>query len=381
MTTVPSPSPSPAGPATPPTHPTRHRAPPDARRAAPVARGRAGAHLMIMATSFGVTVVFTRLYLSLTGWPQIGGGTFHIAHALWGGLLLAIASMLPLMWANRWALTVAAVLAGAGVGLFIDEVGKFITTDNDYFFPLAAPIIYLAFLAMLVLARRAARSRTYDARGQTYLVLDGLTSVADRNLDARSQADIRARLGAIGASDRPDLADLAARLDPYLAGCAVRSPVTPWARRRAALATRLERWERRLLPRPVHRVVLIVGALAVGAFSMLGVAVILVLLGDAPDSEIILDDRTIRAGDHDPAVLVASVGEVVVGLLLLTSVVLFVLRRDELGVRVGRIALVLVLAAVNVMVGYVDAELVVVAIVVELALLGLYARYATRFLS
>ena len=45
----------------------------------------------------------------------------------------------------------AALLVGAGVGLFIDEVGKYITTTNDYFFPIAAPIIYAVFMLSVLL--------------------------------------------------------------------------------------------------------------------------------------------------------------------------------------------------------------------------------------
>jgi hypothetical protein len=39
---------------------------------------------------------------------------------------LFIASLLPLIFANRRVYDWAAVLSGVGVGLFIDEVGKFI---------------------------------------------------------------------------------------------------------------------------------------------------------------------------------------------------------------------------------------------------------------
>ena len=35
-----------------------------------------------------LTVAVTRVYLELTGYPQIGNAELHIAHALWGGLLL-----------------------------------------------------------------------------------------------------------------------------------------------------------------------------------------------------------------------------------------------------------------------------------------------------
>jgi len=34
--------------------------------------------------------------------PQLAAGDLHIAHVLWGGLLLFAASLLPLVLANRW---------------------------------------------------------------------------------------------------------------------------------------------------------------------------------------------------------------------------------------------------------------------------------------
>ena len=98
----------------------------------PVGHPGSARHLTVLVVAFVVTVTGTRILLALSGYPRIGGTTYHLAHALWGGLLLTAAVVAMLLWANRWALQLGAVLAGVGVGLFIDEVGKFITTSNDY---------------------------------------------------------------------------------------------------------------------------------------------------------------------------------------------------------------------------------------------------------
>jgi hypothetical protein len=93
---------------------------------ASVKRARAETYLLISLSAFAGSVIVTRQFLSMTGYPQIGNSVLHIAHALWGALLLMVAVLMPLLLANGWALSLSALLSGLGVGLFIDEVGKFI---------------------------------------------------------------------------------------------------------------------------------------------------------------------------------------------------------------------------------------------------------------
>jgi len=56
-----------------------------------VRRDHAENYMLTSLVAFAVTVIATRVYLELTGYPQLGNSVLHIAHALWGGLLLIIA--------------------------------------------------------------------------------------------------------------------------------------------------------------------------------------------------------------------------------------------------------------------------------------------------
>ena len=110
------------------------------------------------------TILITRLYLRLTGYPQIGGGDLHIAHALYGGALMMLALLIGWLVLGFGARMVCVVLGGIGFGLFLDEVGKFVTKTNDYFYGPAAEIMYILVVIILVGARVVRDFRPLSAR-------------------------------------------------------------------------------------------------------------------------------------------------------------------------------------------------------------------------
>lgn len=118
-------------------------------------RGSSLVELMLVCAV--ITILATRAYLALTGYPQVGGATLHIAHMLWGGLLMLISALVLFQAADRvWKPTIA-IIFGIGFGLFIDEVGKFVTRDNDYFFQPAVAIMYVIFVIILLSTHFIAR--------------------------------------------------------------------------------------------------------------------------------------------------------------------------------------------------------------------------------
>lgn len=97
-----------------------------------------------------VTVLMIRAYLSATGYPQVGGGGLHIAHVLWGGLLMLVGVLFLVLRLGRPAMRTGALLAGVGFGFFIDEIGKFVTSDVNYFFEPAVAMIYVTFVGIAI---------------------------------------------------------------------------------------------------------------------------------------------------------------------------------------------------------------------------------------
>ena len=187
-----------------------------------VQRSRADTYVLITLITLALSVIATRTFLELTGYPELGGSTLHIAHAIWGGLLLYAAALLPLVLANRWALYLSAGLDGLGAGLFIDEVGKFITRDLDYFYPPAAPLVYSFFLLSVLLYQYVRRLKREAPRTQLYHAFEELQEVLDSDLDQREYEDIMGWLRSARRAESAHLAHLADVLESYL-----RDPATP----------------------------------------------------------------------------------------------------------------------------------------------------------
>jgi hypothetical protein len=109
-----------------------------------------------------VTILAIRLFLEITGYPQMGGSSLHIAHVLWGGLLMGVGIIMLLTYLGKKLEAIGTLVSGVGFGLFMDEVGKFVTKDNDYFFQPSVAIMYTVFIVLYMTARWVLTSAHYS---------------------------------------------------------------------------------------------------------------------------------------------------------------------------------------------------------------------------
>jgi len=349
----------------------------------PVRRERAELYLLLMLLSFGGSVALTRLFLELTGYPQLGSGRIHIAHVLWGGLLLYVAALLPLIFANRWVYLVGGVLAGMGVGLFIDEVGKFITQSNDYFEPLAAPIVYAVFLLSVLLYFRASRPAQREPRSELYKALEAMEEVLDHDLDEQERQELEERLRRVAQGERhPAFSRLARELLEFLHSEELRlAPQAPTRVQR--WAQELGRFEARWLTRPRLRAALAGGLAALGAYWSVHAARLLLGGGSTPRLAEKLSELTSLGrltSERGLSLFTLQLAlEGTVGGLMLLGALLLLAGREPAGLALSYFGLLLTLAAVNLLTFYFEQFSTIIGASVQLALLLGVSYYRRRF--
>ena len=336
----------------------------------PVRRPRVEEYLLLTLLSFALSVSLTRLFLALTGYPQLGGGTLHISHVLWGGLFLFIAAMLPIIWANRWVYRVGAIFAGVGIGLFIDEVGKFITQSYDYFFPPAAPIVYAFFLICVLVYMQFARPGPRRARSELYAVLEMMEEVLDHDLDAHEKAEIKTRLTFVTEQDdNPDLTRLASELQNFFNEDQIYLAPDP-PNRLQIIAGRLQEYEAQYLDRRRFRILLGIGIGSLGLISLF-----------IPTLSLI--NITLTGSDISPRetswLIVLQAMQILAGLALILSSGLIFSGRESAGIRGSYITLLVYLTILDLFLFYYYQFATIPAAFVQFVLLLGVLYYQQRY--
>ncbi len=283
-------------------------------------REHAGAYILTFLIAFSVTVIVTRVFLQLTGFPQIGNSVLHIAHALWGGVFLVVAVLLPLIYLNPWALHWSALMGGLGVGLFIDEVGKFITQANDYFFPPALPLVYGFFLLCVLVYIVIARAPSMGSRSAMYQALDGLMGIVEGDLDEAEVMQIRNQLAIARQSDQTEIAALANVLNTYLVED--QDPLNTsgsdfWTRIRASI----DSWAKRI-GRRAHRSIIL-------GLIILWVLLIIGFLGIISQGGATIDSQVLRW--RSPIMGI----QIVVGTILLVALLFWAVKNERVALNLA----------------------------------------------
>jgi hypothetical protein len=279
--------------------------------------------------------------------------------------LLIVAAYLPLAYANRGAYQASALLGGIGIGLFIDEVGKFITQANDYFFPPALPLIY-GFILLNVLVYQYFRRQSKESPRQAmYHVLEGLQDVLDGDLDSAEAAKLEAQLAVARQSDRAEIVSLANALSDFLEKENEHLiPAKPdfWKR--------LTKWidaAGHRLGRSRHRTV--ISVLLIGWVLFVAGYITIIIQG-----EVNLDSRVLQW--RIPLIVI----QIVVGILLLFATLLWLRKRESLGLKFGISAFLISLVALQLLYFYISQFLAITATLLQLAILLVLFSYRSWYL-
>ena len=292
----------------------------------------AGGYLETFLVSAVTAVLAIRAALQATGYPQVGGGGLHIAHMLWGGLLMLAALVVLLAFLGAQSRRLAAVVGGIGFGTFIDELGKFVTSDNDYFYKPTVGVLYVLFVLLFLTARAIERRRPFSPAEALANAADSLRELVLGGATPTERARTLALLEASGATGA-----LAGAMRAVVAAAAPSADVSPSAPARLAARGRRTyhrliawRWFGRavILVFLLNAVLGLVAVVAVGAALLVGLVVGIAV----PEARAELTAELLGEAGTTPAEWVAALAALAASLASLCCAVVGVgrLRADRL---------------------------------------------------
>jgi hypothetical protein len=349
-----------------------------------IRREYADRYILIALISFAGAISVTRLFLSLSDYPTIGGGELHIAHVLWGGLLLFVASLLPLIFANRWVYSVSAVVGGVGIGLFIDEVGKFITVKNDYFFPAAAPIIYVFFLLTVMILIQIRLMKDKNENIHIHKALDKIHDILEHPVSAKEQRQIVEQIELLMKNEQPGKKlDLEKNIVDFLRldddnpntveNESSKSKVLVFLSNNA-----LSVWK--FISKNM-RTILIIGTLAIGLLNLKNPA-LYYFKNELPDNIVqvleISVGRQVSEQEAEDFYHFRVIAEVVVGFSMIISAFILMGRHKLTGCIIGTIAFLVCLLVVDFTLFYFEQFSSIITTSIQFLLLLGYLYYLTK---
>ncbi len=350
-----------------------------------ILRRHAERYILITLLSFALTVSVTRLFLYLTGYPQIGSSVLHIAHVLWGGLFLFAAIILVLTFINERIFILSSIFSGIGVGLFIDEVGKFITSTNDYFFPAAAPIIYTFFLLTVLVYTLVIRRSRRNERMELYQLLGDLEEILDDNFSEEDLVRLQAQIDIIKHNHQyHDLLPVAEGLEKYIEQELKHRPKSK--------PMFLDRWNARWinfrndhLTRSRAKSFLVGGLLGLSLWELIypinflrhvkSPDYLLEQLIDLVNNELVTGPIT------SSLFVIRLCFDVILGITLAISVFLFLINKEKKASATAYICLIFLLTTLNLLLFYFDQFSMILNAGIQLIVFMLLIYYRQRYLQ
>lgn len=276
-----------------------------------------------------VSILCTRLFLNILGYPTIGRGVWHLSHAIWGGTIMCVGMFLNLGFYGRRVKQISSVIFGLGMGMFFDEIGKLVTRDYNYFFKPAGMIIYLLFLSLFAVYKIFFKRRAKGSAYTLYAILDRIGELAENDLDEKekkSLIDLIDELKNRGDKQFTVIAD------------GLKKGIESWKAKKYESNKWIERWKRsrRWLYKSFFKrksILILLYILAIGYSVLAGVDTVLLA-----ENRRNLDILRIMYGEYGPngqlelfLLSLKIISDGITGIFFILGIIMVVLKRSKKG--------------------------------------------------